>query len=90
MISRLLCASLLALALASPAGAKALIEMGWDEANPAFMAKHMAQIEAQPFDGLVYVVGGARGGTSGGTELTIAGTNFSNRWSTETPCPRET
>jgi hypothetical protein len=81
--SRLLCASLLALALASPAGAKALIEMGWDEANPAFLAKHMAQIEAQPFDGLVYVVGGARGGTSGPTPGAFTWKAWGNRRWTE-------
>jgi hypothetical protein len=55
------CLVLLAL-VATEAGAKSLIEMGWDEPDPAFMRAHLAQIEAQPFDGLVYHVGGDRGG----------------------------
>jgi len=59
------CLLLLALA-ATEAGAKSLIEMGWDEPDPAFMRKHLAQIEAQPFDGLVYHVGGDRGGDAAG------------------------
>ncbi len=46
---------------ASPAtAAKRLIEMGWDEPNPAFMRRHLAQLEASPFDGCVYHVGGPR------------------------------
>jgi hypothetical protein len=59
------CLLLLALA-ATEAGAKSLIEMGWDEPDPAFMRAHLAQIEAQPFDGLVYHVGGDRGGSDKG------------------------
>ena len=33
---------------------KKLIEFGWDEPDPAFMRKHLAQLEASPFDGCVY------------------------------------
>ena len=39
---------------ASAAPAKRLIEMGWDEPDPAFMRRHLAQLEATPFDGCVY------------------------------------
>ena len=35
---------------------KKLIESGWDEPTPAFMRKHLAQMEATPFDGVVYRV----------------------------------
>ncbi len=57
---------LLVLAWADPAQAKRppaqsstprvkhLIEMGWDEPDPAFMRKHLAQLEASPFDGCVF------------------------------------
>jgi len=72
----------LALALASPAGAKALIEMGWDEPNPAFLAKNLAQVEAQPFDGLVYHVGGDRGGPNRGLTGAFTWEAWGNRrWS---------
>ena len=33
---------------------KKLLEMGWDEPDPAFMRRHLAQLEATPFDGCVY------------------------------------
>src|SRR5690242_8486774 len=35
---------------------KHLIEFGWDEPDPAFMRKHLAQMEATPFDGTVFHV----------------------------------
>jgi len=57
-------ALLLAIGLfaAHPASAaKRLVEMGWDEPNPAFMRAHLAQLEATPFDGCVYHLGGPRG-----------------------------
>jgi hypothetical protein len=57
--------ALLLLLLASgraDAKTKYLIESGWDEPDPAFMRKHIAQMEAAPFDGCVYHVGGDRGG----------------------------
>lgn len=43
-------------AAAAPAGAvaKKLIEFGWDEPDPAFMRRHVAQMEATPFDGVVF------------------------------------
>jgi hypothetical protein len=41
-------------AAAPPATTKKLIEMGWDEPDPAFMRRHLAQLEASPFDGCVY------------------------------------
>jgi len=37
-------------------GAKRLIEFGWDEPDPAFMRRHLAQLEASPFDGCVFHV----------------------------------
>lgn len=46
--------------------AKALIESGFDEPDPAFMRAHVAQMEAQPFDGVVYHVGPDRGGDARG------------------------
>jgi hypothetical protein len=57
---------LVACCTATEASAKSLIEMGWDEPDPAFMRQHLAEIEAQPFDGLVYHVGGDRGGDAKG------------------------
>jgi hypothetical protein len=33
---------------------KKLIEWGWDEPDPAFMRRHIAQLQASPFDGCVY------------------------------------
>jgi hypothetical protein len=33
---------------------KKLIEWGWDEPDPAFMRAHLAELEASPFDGIVY------------------------------------
>ena len=41
-------------ALPACAGPKKLIEMGWDEPDPAFMRAHIAEMEASPFDGCVY------------------------------------
>src|SRR5262245_29650898 len=39
---------------APPVKLKKLIEMGWDEPDPSFMRRHLAQLEATPFDGCVY------------------------------------
>jgi hypothetical protein len=36
------------------AGPKKLIEFGWDEPDTAFMRKHIAEMEAMPFDGCVF------------------------------------
>ena len=36
------------------AAPKKLIEWGWDEPDPAFMRAHIAELEASPFDGVVY------------------------------------
>jgi len=44
---------------------KHLIEMGWDEPDPAFMRQHVAELEATPFDGVVYNITYAKQG--GGT-----------------------
>src|SRR5687768_13266008 len=33
---------------------KKLIEFGWDEPDPAFMRKHIAEMEKSPFDGTVF------------------------------------
>src|SRR5262252_7621241 len=33
---------------------KKLIEMGWDEPDASFMRRHLAEMEAMPFDGVVY------------------------------------
>jgi hypothetical protein len=54
--SRLALASLLlaTLACAAMGKDKKLIEMGWDEPDPAFMRRHLAQLEASPFDGCVF------------------------------------
>lgn len=62
--SRFVLLVLLAIVGSAPAQAKTkyLIECGWDEPNPAFMRQHLAQIEASPFDGCVYHVGGDMGG----------------------------
>jgi hypothetical protein len=57
---------LLAGSAASEAKTKYLIEMGWDEPDPSFMRRHLAQMEAAPFDGVVYHVGGDRGGANRG------------------------
>jgi hypothetical protein len=46
--------ALLAAAAAAGAPAKKLIEFGWDEPGPAFMRRHIAQMEATPFDGCAY------------------------------------
>ncbi len=35
---------------------KRLIEFGWDEPDPAFMRKHIAQLKRSPFDGCVFHV----------------------------------
>lgn len=53
---RTLPAALMVVVLApwSHAGTKQLIEMGWDEPDPAFMRLHLSQLEASPFDGCVY------------------------------------
>jgi hypothetical protein len=48
----LLVAGLL-LPLPASAGLKRLIEVCWDEPDPAFMRRHLAQMEATPFDGCV-------------------------------------
>ncbi|MEQ1832361.1 MAG: hypothetical protein ABL977_04835 [Candidatus Eisenbacteria bacterium] len=51
--------TLLFTALPSPAAGaerKLLIEMGWDEPDPAFMRRHVGQLLASPFDGCVYHV----------------------------------
>jgi hypothetical protein len=42
---------------------KQLIEFGWDEPDTRFMRDHIAQLQASPFDGCVFHVGGrdARG-----------------------------
>ena len=51
---------LLVLLIASPAAgqpptnSKKLIEFGWDEPDPAFMRKHIAEMEKTPFDGTVF------------------------------------
>jgi len=81
--SRALLAFLAVFALATPAGAKALIEMGWDEPDPAFLARHLAQVEAQPFDGLVYHVGGDRGGDARGLTGAFTWQAWGNRRWTE-------
>jgi hypothetical protein len=49
-------ASLLLATLATVAQGKdkKLIEMGWDEPDPAFMRRHLDQLEASPFDGCVF------------------------------------
>ena len=83
MTSRILLVLFLALALAPEAGAKALIEMGWDEPNPAFLKRHLAQVEAQPFDGLVYHVGGDRGGEARGLTGAFTWKAWGNRRWTE-------
>src|SRR5438552_8638612 len=44
---------------------KHLIEMGWDEPDPAFMRQHLAELEATPFDGCAYDILYAKPG--GGT-----------------------
>jgi hypothetical protein len=38
--------------------AKLLIEFGWDEPDTRFMREHIAQLQASPFDGCVFHVGG--------------------------------
>src|SRR5262245_3912106 len=50
---------------APPVKLKKLIEMGWDEPDPAFMRRHLAQLEATPFDGCVYHLSGPKGRTDG-------------------------
>ena len=37
---------------------KLLIEMGWDQPDTRFMRDHIAQLQASPFDGCVFHVGG--------------------------------
>jgi hypothetical protein len=44
---------------------KKLIEMGWDEPDPSFMRRHLAQLEASPFDGCVYRLSGPKGRLDG-------------------------
>src|SRR5437867_7675011 len=45
---------------------RALIESGWDEPDPAFMRRHLAEMERTPFDGCVFHVSyPKRDGTSG-------------------------
>jgi hypothetical protein len=53
---RFIVAATVVLSLATPAQAKTtkLIEMGWDEPDPAFMRRHVDQLEASPFDGCIY------------------------------------
>jgi len=41
---------------AKPRVVKKLIEFGWDEPDPAFMRKHVEQMEKAPFDGCVFHV----------------------------------
>jgi hypothetical protein len=48
-----------------PAKLKKLIEFGWDEPDPSFMRRHLAQLEATPFDGCVYHLSGRRGREDG-------------------------
>ena len=43
---------------ASATRGKRLIEFGWDEPDTRFMREHIAQLEASPFDGCVFHVGG--------------------------------
>jgi hypothetical protein len=38
----------------APRAPRRLIEMGWDEPDPGFMRRHLAQLESSPFDGCVY------------------------------------
>jgi hypothetical protein len=45
------CAAVQQSARVSP---KLLIEFGWDEPDPAFMRRHIAQMERSPFDGCVF------------------------------------
>jgi len=59
-LTALLLAAGLLLPHPASAGLKRLIEMGWDEPDPAFMLKHVAEMEAMPFDGCVYHIGGLR------------------------------
>jgi hypothetical protein len=51
---------LLVISLMTPATTRSadkyLIEFGWDEPTPAFMRKHVAEMEQTPFDGTVYHV----------------------------------
>lgn len=54
IIAVLALAVLLGAADAAPRKTKKLIETGWDEPDPAFMRRHLAQLEASPFDGCVY------------------------------------
>jgi hypothetical protein len=44
---------------------KKLIEFGWDEPDTAFMRRHLAEMEATPFDGCVFHVNYAKPGGSG-------------------------
>ena len=39
-----------------PRVVKKLIEFGWDEPDPAFMRKHVEEMEKTPFDGCVFHV----------------------------------
>jgi hypothetical protein len=41
---------------AHAAGPKRLIEMGWDEPDPAFLRAHAAEMDTMPFDGVVFHV----------------------------------
>src|SRR6185295_9568333 len=59
----------LGLALAACAPRPKLVEWGWDEPDPAFMRRHVAEMAATPFDGCVFHVGylkpgGGRGSLS--------------------------
>jgi hypothetical protein len=49
-------AAFLALALAACAPRPKLIEWGWDEPDPAFMRRHVAEMAKTPFDGCVFHV----------------------------------
>jgi len=40
----------------APTVAKQLIEFGWDEPDTAFLRRHIAEMEASPFDGCVFRV----------------------------------
>jgi hypothetical protein len=53
------------LVMAAEGQGKKLIEMGWDEPDPAFMRRHRDQLENTPFDGCVYHLVYARPGTPG-------------------------
>ncbi len=54
-VSILCCvAAFTAFAEGKPKQTKKLIEFGWDEPDPAFMRQHIAEMERNPFDGVVF------------------------------------